>query len=392
MKKHFFEQYDYSEKDKKDIFSSCLFVFDTNVLLNLYRYTITTRDQLLDVMRTHKDRIWIPYQVGWEFFNNRRNVIESVSKFPKELIKILESQKNQFISQCKKDKHPSIQVDKIEELYSDFYSSLSKSIEKWIKNDPDYIKSDIVWDTLTDLLDGSVGEDFDDSELKKIYVEGKARYENKIPPGYRDYSEKKKEMERRLYGDLIIWKQIMVIAKSKDKDIIFITDDNKEDWYNPVHHGETKRARLELIKEFALNTGGKRIMLYNQDTFLHYIEHYLGTKVRKETKDEIKEVSTHSSNRYKELWSAIPGLYASILNDGDYQSFVQPNNLLCKLRQPNALEYYATLFGSKDKTSSSIINPAIYPNNILGNDNDKHNMFLYWPTTSPHIIKPDEEY
>lgn len=77
--KCFSEYYEISEQTYKEIWDKALFVFDTNLLLNLYRYTTDTRDNILDVMKKVSDRIWIPYQVGWEYFNNRLKVIDEVS-------------------------------------------------------------------------------------------------------------------------------------------------------------------------------------------------------------------------------------------------------------------------------------------------------------------------
>ncbi len=48
------------------IAEQALFVFDTNVLLNLYRYQSGTRDELLNVLAQLSDRIWIPHHVALE--------------------------------------------------------------------------------------------------------------------------------------------------------------------------------------------------------------------------------------------------------------------------------------------------------------------------------------
>ena len=366
MKKHFFEQYDYTENEKKDIFSNCLFVFDTNVLLNLYRYTISTRDQMFDVMRTYKDRIWMPYQVGWEFFNNRKSVLEDIAKFPKDLKESFTSQKDKFISHLKGVKHPYISIDDIEKLYSELSSSFSQKIDEWAKKDPDYIKKDIIWNTLTELFDNNVGDDFDESELKKIYAEGKIRYENKIPPGYCDLKDKKQALERRLYGDLIVWKQSIAIAKSKGKDIVFVTDDVKEDWYASSHQGETKRARVELIKEFTLNTNGKRVLLYNQNTFLHYIEVYLGTKVDNKTKEEVKAVSLSESSKQHYLLDLISSLKYN--EDNNYLNYLKTSYSPLKITTQDTIKDFITKFYVNELKEEQI--PRLLTlqnqNNVLG--------------------------
>ena len=49
-------------------------VFDTNILLNLYRYNKQTCDDILNYMQTFGDQLWMPFQVGWEYNNNRMEV------------------------------------------------------------------------------------------------------------------------------------------------------------------------------------------------------------------------------------------------------------------------------------------------------------------------------
>ena len=75
--KNMFKQYNYfyTQEEYKDIWENALFVFDTNTLLNLYRYQEDTRDEFLKVLGIISDRIWIPYHVALEFQRNRLIVI-----------------------------------------------------------------------------------------------------------------------------------------------------------------------------------------------------------------------------------------------------------------------------------------------------------------------------
>lgn len=68
------KQEEFAEK-----FKTCVFCFDTNVLLNLYRYTPETRDNLIEVLQHAKikDRIWLPHRVGFEYQKSRINVLLS---------------------------------------------------------------------------------------------------------------------------------------------------------------------------------------------------------------------------------------------------------------------------------------------------------------------------
>jgi len=68
MKELFKGFYTPSEKDIKKSWSDekTLFVFDTNVLLNLYRYTEATRDDFFQIIDSISEKIWLPYHVGLE--------------------------------------------------------------------------------------------------------------------------------------------------------------------------------------------------------------------------------------------------------------------------------------------------------------------------------------
>src|SRR3954470_878554 len=76
MRSTFQEYYSLSNDDFKSIWSECLFVLDTNVLLRLFRYRQNTVDYVFEVLEHFKDRLWIPHQVGWEFQRNRDTKID----------------------------------------------------------------------------------------------------------------------------------------------------------------------------------------------------------------------------------------------------------------------------------------------------------------------------
>ena len=57
--------------------------------------------------------------------------------------------------------------------------------------------------------------------------EGQIRYDNLIPPGFRDSAK----VGEAKYGDLFVWKDIIAIAKEKNTNIIFVCNDTKEDWW-----------------------------------------------------------------------------------------------------------------------------------------------------------------
>src|ERR1700757_3463653 len=95
--------------------------------------------------------------------------------------------------------------------------------------------------------------------------------------------------DRHIYGDLIIWKELLNFAKKNKTALIFVTDDRKEDWWT-IENGKTIRPREELIKEF-FDLTGVRILIYNAENFLQFAkEKKLVPKLNDKTIKEVKEI------------------------------------------------------------------------------------------------------
>jgi len=64
---------DPEQLDFKKLWAEGIFVFDSNVLLDLYRLPVSARKDLIGIFESDKfkDRIWIGFQVILEFLNNR---------------------------------------------------------------------------------------------------------------------------------------------------------------------------------------------------------------------------------------------------------------------------------------------------------------------------------
>lgn len=60
MRDLFSGPYQPTEDQFTELWQQCLFVLDANVLLNFYRYSPQTSEELLTILRRIKDRLWIP--------------------------------------------------------------------------------------------------------------------------------------------------------------------------------------------------------------------------------------------------------------------------------------------------------------------------------------------
>lgn len=283
MRNSFKEYYGLNSLELDKLWNEGLIVFDTNVLLSLYRRSQGVRDDFISMIRSLSDRIWIPYQVGYEFHEHR---LEEAMR-PIEAVKAIKGKLQKFENDFEQEygNNPYLDNKKIKKAFKVFSSKLDKMIQESLTSCPNFLKEDEVLNVLTKWFDGKTGPDYQEKMLAEIYRIGSERYSNKIPPGYKD--AKKHEGDRHRFGDLIIWLQIIDQAKENAKDIIFVTDDKKEDWWE-VYKDNRIGPRHELIREFREKTSNQLIWFYTPDRFLECAKSKAGVSVKTKTIEEVK--------------------------------------------------------------------------------------------------------
>ena len=309
MENLFAEYYRLSDERIKEIWEDSVIVFDTNVLLNLYRYNEDTCKEFIKVIEFYKNRLWIPYQVGFEFHRRREDIIRKNAaayktlgaKLSESLIKAVDALSSDF------SRHPYINMSEIRKKVEKCANTIVKSLEKQEESHPDYLKDDFVLNEVTRLFNGRVGTDFSEEDLEKTYKEGEKRYSNQIPPGYCDAKNKKDKGNRSLYGDLIVWLQTISYSKEQKRNIIFVTDDHKPDWWDKVEGNHTPRK--ELIKEF-VNTTECGIIIYDSSRFLEYAKRNKELKISKKTLNDVVKIKFDDIN-YSRLQEYIKELNTS---------------------------------------------------------------------------------
>jgi len=275
--------FNYSDKEYKRIWKNSLIVVDTNILLNFYRYSDDTRKEFLGILNKLKDRLWIPYQVGKEFFNNKD---DAMLKTYTEYGAIKENIQNNFIEAKKsinKIKDEQLKCkDKINSILEDSLNKIIDLLEKEKNENKPKFERNPIEKNIFELFDNNIGEQYEEEEYKQMRAEGLLRMEKQIPPGYKDKGKEEN-------GDYYIFYSLIKKSKSDNKDIIFITDDAKEDWFNIVG-GEKHGARYELLNEFYKETGNL-LMLYTSAGFVKaYEKNIENTKIDDNIIDELIKV------------------------------------------------------------------------------------------------------
>ena len=314
MRKLFSGYYRPTKEEFDELWEKCIFSFDTNVLLHLYRYTPETRDRLLDILNAFKERIWIPHQVAYEYQAERLGVITQQLKPYEEINNLLDENLKKLISVLHKYKNrysfvTFIEPKSIIEPIEEATKRVQKELQDAKLSHPDFLENDEFLEVITKLLTGKVGESYSEEKLEKIYEEAEKRFRSKKPPGYEDV--KKPDPER--YGDVVLWCQLIDYAKSLKRPLIFVTDDEKEDWWRK-HEGKTIGPRPELVQEM-LTKAGVCFYMYTTDRFINYAEDFLKLPDQKEAIEEAKEVrlqdaAQHISKETRRLLNILPDVSA----------------------------------------------------------------------------------
>ncbi|WP_198333191.1 PIN-like domain-containing protein [Psychrobacter aquimaris] len=296
----------------KELWEEGTFVFDTNVLLGLYRYKVESRDEILNVIRQIEDRIWIPYQVGLEFHKNRLTVLGEQNSSLSTIKNSIRDSISSIEKKCKDldldKRHSEIEtstfIERFRELSESVINELNQIKAKKLSND---IDEDVILTELTKLFSikkGSLGlPPKDQKVLEDIYKDGEFRAKNKIPPSFEDILEAQKNKSgedyysfeglnyKKGFGDLIVWKQIIEFAReNQKKNIIFVTDDTKVDWMRIINLNGKKTigARPELVSEIFKEAGVENFYIYHTKSFLDYSKEYLKTDIQDETIEDVK--------------------------------------------------------------------------------------------------------
>lgn len=286
------------ERQQK-LWSECIFVLDTNVLLDLYRFSDTAREALFKVLESLDGRLWIPHQVAAEYFENRLGVIETQSEAYAKSINGLKLAKEKFNAGAR---HPFVS-DEVFDKFISSYDLMIGELESKQKNYYAFVGNDSIKVRIANILNGSVGKPYSEDELLKLAIEGEERYADSVPPGFQDGGKIPDATSRKLrmkkFGDLILWKQLMDHAVSSSKPVILVTGEKKDDWWLKSDK-KLVSALPALSKEF-MDLVGQDFYLYATDRFLLKANEYLKQDTSDNVVEEVRAVNKADAERTENL-------------------------------------------------------------------------------------------
>ena len=324
-----------TDTEKQELLGRALIVLDTNVLLNLYRFSKSTREALLDALRSYENQLWMPYQIAIELMRKRPKIIdESVKKYGS-----LITAGNGFVEKCSQE----LRINPNDPACIELRDYITSWIEDKKQNNllVTSWNDDSILIQILKLFDGKVGKAYSDKELEDIKKDGKLRYDKKIPPGYKDANKSTENNDNNAYGDLIYWKQILDYAKETSSDVVLVTGDKKDDWWAKTEDKKIIGPRPELIKEF-YDVTSKTIYMYDMNQFIQFA----GKELDKKVVDEIQSISMGEEDE-------------ELTQGNSFQSYKALHEEIIALEEKNAnrlssIKGYERLINNGTATSSQI--------------------------------------
>ena len=249
-------------KPLHEIKDDCMVILDTNALVVPYTISPKSLNEIHSVYTklVKAKRLIVPSQVAREFAKQRANKIT-------ELFQQL-SRKVNSLPQLQKGKYPLLENLPSYQEAIKLESELDDLLRKYRKSVDDVLTYVRGW-TWNDPVSSLYAELFSDSvvteptvDKQTIKDELKRRQTHHIPPGYKDAGKDDDGI-----GDLLIWYTILEVGKSHKKNVIFVSGDEKADWW---HKSENRALypRYELTDEFRRYSDGQTFHIISFSSLL----------------------------------------------------------------------------------------------------------------------------
>ncbi len=229
----------------------CFVALDANVLLLPYKLENVSLPDVLSTYRqlANEKRLIIPAQAAREFARHRSmKVAEVVQHLRTEAAKQGPQLAKKIGALIGNVDYESAKSDAV--VVSEKVKALQKVIARLADKVADHVGEDPVSIGYREVFSGAVRDDPESClDKEEFLADLRARFAQRRPPGYKDTSKPDGGG-----GDLIIWKTILAEGNIRKSDCIFVTADEKSDWY--VQASGPFQPRLELMEEYRAASGG----------------------------------------------------------------------------------------------------------------------------------------
>lgn len=301
--------YQPTKEDIETMWQEGLISLDANVLLSLYNVLPTTSSLYLAAMTKRKPQMWIPYQVALEFHRNVHKERARQTTAHQNRIKQIEGLLGELRSTARKSRFQASDTqDRAVESLNALKDELAAQRDS-IAKQTSHHTPDALLERISGLFAGQVGIEPDQTTLDAMFKDGENRYSAEIPPGFEDAKTK---TGNRKYGDYVLWRQLMDHAASEKRDLIFVTDDDKADWWLKIEKTSVA-PRPELIQEFRAETG-QDILILKSSQFYQQLVPATGDAAHSEEVIAAQEDMEAAVSESKDIMALMQALKESLEN------------------------------------------------------------------------------
>lgn len=242
----------FSPKSLAELKKDALVVLDTNTLLLPYSIGPNSIKEIKQTYQklARQKRLFIPGQVVREFAKNRTlKIAELYQQFNRKKAPKYLNQGQYPLLEGIEEYQEVLKLEhalfELEKKHSQAINKVLERIRGWGWNDPvsliyhDLFSKGVVYDP-----------EFDRAEITRDLAR---RQIYKLPPGYKDAAK-----DDQGIGDLLIWYTILDLAKKQKKNVLFVSADQKPDWWCQSE-GQPLYPRYELIDEYRRISEGQTI-------------------------------------------------------------------------------------------------------------------------------------
>lgn len=248
-----------------DIKDEALIVLDANVLLLPFTSNVKSVQAIKKLYSrlALSDQLFLPAQAVREYLDNRAIKISDINA-------ALQTKSTQDLTYV--GSHPLLEsLEEYKELI-ELEKTLKAATQNYRIKIRDTILAVKAWgwnDPVSKMYHEILAErilDDDALDFDVIEEDLKRRNELNIPPGYKD-----KNKDQNQAGDLLIWHEILNLAKTKDRHLIFVSGDQKADWWHQSGKSPLY-PRFELVDEFREKTNGRSFHILTLSKLLEVFE------------------------------------------------------------------------------------------------------------------------
>ncbi|MER7795472.1 PIN-like domain-containing protein [Streptomyces sp. NPDC097640] len=309
-----------NDTERSRFFADGLVVLDTNVLLNLYEYTPSARNQVLNALEQVKDRLWLPYQVGLEFIRGRHRVLDARVRALQEAPatvnrKLMEARQavlaardlvQSLLLRYAQDTEAGtalgteITNQAIDSLLAPWRTTLLEHVQT-LKREHDLALSSVGTDDpvlprVAELFGSQIATPPDPRTVRQRVEDATSyRFPNQIPPGFSDAG---KGTPLKSAGDYLLWEEIIERAQEPNTPgrVLFVSRDVKEDWYEAAEPGRGPRPWPMLADELRMRSGAE-LCIETPQQFFQGIRHYLDAEITEATYEEIDRAADRAEKQ-----------------------------------------------------------------------------------------------